>query len=891
MDNAPNDKFIDESLHLPPNEELAPEVINEPESSVISRLGSLTVGPETALKEHQITAFDKIVNFYRDGGHEGYVLHPTGTGKTVLFVELSRELIESSRAAGDPSRVIILVPKVDLVTQTVGSVDPETGKKRGFKGFAPEIDVRDVHGQVNERTRAANIEEGEVLVTTYDSFRGLVKRFIRAESKEIVDWMGDKHEHQEAANIHQIRRRSLENQRRQFTTEHFTKKEIRNATTFIKDYDPEGDPLKPANVDTVALTRLEAIIDSDLDDDRKLTALRRSLKTVVPKEKWSKKLTKKWTKVDDSIGATVEYSDPYSSRQSIFATKPVEFEKMVSDFEWFAIRFIRRHDKPVPIEASVFDGDKAKRKEFWRLTDEIRYHRENFRLHNVKAQVAESNSRIQQAIDQFDLIIADEAHRSIGTKTWEAIREYAANKSIAILGLTATDSYLTRSLEDYYEEKIDEITLTEAISNGLNNPMAIFVHDTGMRFSDIELDNYGDYDYMTLRELRFSDERNMIGVNYAKILTEAGYSGIVSTIPGEGGAHAKTVTELMNQQTVIDPKTNEERPMRAAYVLGTDMQSDDRQTIYDDLEKGAIDWIVFVDVIREGWDSDAAKALINLRPTRSPLLAKQRQGRVGRLSQDGQVSVVIDIFDGYDAGLEGADIPPVTAVDVFELKSATQGQIIGSVDPKTVPVIQQLKQHINGPIKAHFTDYADELGQALQISGSGRPIEIDHKTQSEWRTLRALKDTYQDYISNDFISALTQGESPQIRTTIGRRKNDTLAKLYNLRDINLRIADLPEVNPIKLHVDDNDERWISPEGCRILLAKLVPHVSPEEIESTIREIESAGDFQFSRSYGKVRLSYAAVSGSGLFGMTNLYHLEEIRQKVVPKLVKATQKTD
>jgi superfamily II DNA or RNA helicase len=870
-----------------PNDyELQTEVIEANAPDVISHLGSLTIGAESALREHQVSAFDKIVNFYREGGREGYVLHPTGTGKTVLFVELSKELIESSRAAGNPSRVIILVPKVDLVNQTVGSVDPETGKKRGFKGFAPEIDVRDVHGQVSDRERADNIQNGEVLVTTYDSFRGLVRRFVRAESKDLVDWMAEKAEHEIAADYAETQRRNLENQRRQFTVEFFVKKEIRNATKFVKTYKPEEDELKPDNVNDEVLKRLELIVDSNLDDTQKLKALRRYLKKIIPKTQWSKSLTKKSTTVHDPIlNATVEKVDPFGSFQSSDSEKPVQYETTVSNFEWFAVRYIRRHDRPVPIAAQVFNNDRAKRQEFYSLSDQISGLRDQERMHSGKAQGAEINSKIQQAIDQFDLIIADEAHRSIGTKTWEAIREYAANKAIAILGLTATDSYLTRSLEDYYEKKIDEITLDEAIYSGLNNPMAIFVHETGMRFSGIELDNYGDYDYTTLRELRFSEERNMIGVNYAKELTEAGYSGLISAIPGDGGAHAQEITKLCNSQIIKDPKTGEDRSMRAAYVFGTGMKPEDRQAVYDDFEKGLIDWVVFVDVIREGWDSDTAKALINMRPTRSPLLARQRQGRVGRLSPDGQVSVVIDIFDGYDAGLEGTDMPPVTAVDVFELPMAYQGQIIGNVDPQGVPIIQKLKQQLDGPIKAHFTDYATELGQAHQLSSTGRAIEIDGRAQSDWRTLRSLKAGFKDYLSNDFIEAMTAGDSAPVRTSVGRRKNDTLTKLYNLKDINQQIAVLPEVNPIKLFVDDSDDRWISPGGFQILLAKIAPRVSAEEVEISIHEMETAGEFQFARKFGKVRLSYTTADGEGRYGITNLYRLDEIRRHVIPKLVK------
>ncbi len=860
-------------------------------SSIISSLGSLTIGAETALKEHQRDAFTEIVEFYKEGGREGYVLHPTGTGKTVLFVELSKELIESSKASDKPSRVIILVPKVDLVTQTVGSVDPETGKRRGFKGFAPEIDARDVHGHLSEKTRANNIYEGEVLVTTYDSFRGLVQKFIRHESKKGVNWEEEKNRYQTLIADAEVKLTNLVAVRKDLAESCFRKFEAQKAFRFIAGYEFEEDAIKPGWLTKKDVNRLTEITKLDIEDGERIKLLKRQFKKMVPKELWQINPYKKKSKSSRYV-AEISKTGIDTKEDTILDTESVEANtdsnnkpslghesNKFSTFELFAINFISMNSRSIPIAKESIHG-RPNVRHWENLSEDIKHYRVVKANSKGLIRAAENYQKIQEAISQFDLIICDEAHRSIGTMTWEAIRNYAKSKDIAILGLTATDEYFDRSLEDYYEKKIHEITLTEAIDLGINNPVAMFVHDTGLRFSGVELDSYGEYDQVSMREIRTHHGRNMIGVQYAKLLAEHGYGGIISTIPGDEGAHAKVISELLNSQTITDSHTASERQMVAAYVLGT-MHPAQRDRIYRDFEKGKIDWIVYVDVLREGWDSDRAKALINMRPTRSPLLAKQRQGRIGRVSDEGRISIAIDLFDGYNSEFGNAEIPPVIGVDVFELNEAEQGHIIGNVDPETAPVIGVLKRFMNGPIKAHFSQYVENLESSYRLNSSGHPIEPSGRVGTQWLTIKSLQRLYKDYLTEDFVVAASQGEKPTVRTVYGRGGNNRLSLLFNVRDIDSLISKIPEINLTKLYVDENDEKWITPEGCTKLLSKVVPHVGTNEILDAIKEIEDTGYYKFTKNFGKIKLSFA--SDASLYGVTHLYRLSEIVEHLVPRL--------
>ncbi|MFA7245285.1 MAG: DEAD/DEAH box helicase, partial [Candidatus Magasanikbacteria bacterium] len=103
---------------------------------------------ETRLREHQVTTFEKLRNYLEIGRTFGYIELPTGTGKTVIFIEFLRILDVPS---------IIVVPTKDLVKQT----------KARLKQFAKNLDVGAVYGKAKEYG-------SKVLVTTYDSLPKLL---------------------------------------------------------------------------------------------------------------------------------------------------------------------------------------------------------------------------------------------------------------------------------------------------------------------------------------------------------------------------------------------------------------------------------------------------------------------------------------------------------------------------------------------------------------------------------------------------------------------------------------------------------------------------------------------------------------------------------------------
>ncbi|MBP9738990.1 DEAD/DEAH box helicase, partial [Candidatus Saccharibacteria bacterium] len=154
--------------------------LTEQEAQAIgARIGSIVL-ENTVLREHQHDAFNDLVSFYQSGGREGYIKLPTSTGKTVLFVTLVDQFIALSKKQGTPARAVVLTPTTQLAGQTIGGVS-KTGKLRGFKGFAPELDARAVHSSKSNKQNATALKEADVVSTTYDTFRNMIEAFVALE--------------------------------------------------------------------------------------------------------------------------------------------------------------------------------------------------------------------------------------------------------------------------------------------------------------------------------------------------------------------------------------------------------------------------------------------------------------------------------------------------------------------------------------------------------------------------------------------------------------------------------------------------------------------------------------------------------------------------------------
>ena len=117
------------------------------------------------LRAHQQDVFHDVYDFIAtppkdETGqiiNKGYIQMPTGTGKTAIFSALVNAVNKPTEEGMEKLKSLILVPRLDLVRQTIG-----TDGKRGFAQFGKDTLVTEFTGDRKDLT-------GEAVVMTYAS--------------------------------------------------------------------------------------------------------------------------------------------------------------------------------------------------------------------------------------------------------------------------------------------------------------------------------------------------------------------------------------------------------------------------------------------------------------------------------------------------------------------------------------------------------------------------------------------------------------------------------------------------------------------------------------------------------------------------------------------------
>lgn len=240
-----------------------------------------------------------------------------------------------------------------------------------------------------------------------------------------------------------------------------------------------------------------------------------------------------------------------------------------------------------------------------------------------------------------DVVIFDEAHHTLGPLTKKNVLEFSKDK--VAIGLTATPEYgANKKVSEIFDTCIHELDLREAIESGILAPVQCWLYKTDFKV-DLDPREKKRFTPMELHRLAELEARNRVAVKLAKEFVEQGLQGLISCVPGEDVVHPIIIAEMLEGVMVNDPKRGR-RPIVVEALSGK-MGGEERRNVYERFEKGEIDVLAYVDLIGEGWDSDAAKFLINLRPTCSPVFNIQRLGRILRQTDDNQIAYVVDFLD------------------------------------------------------------------------------------------------------------------------------------------------------------------------------------------------------------------------------------------------------
>ena len=257
-------------------------------------------------------------------------------------------------------------------------------------------------------------------------------------------------------------------------------------------------------------------------------------------------------------------------------------------------------------------------------------------------------------LGQFDVVIADECHKSLGRVTSQALLD--AFPGAIKIGLSATPDYaVDRQSDEVYNKRLYEFSLSEAIELGKTAPIRALVMetDTTLRLTD----NRQDFTDREQSPLVTDVQRNGLICNLATDFVRDGRQGIIACVAGEGNLHARQLAAMLSRP--------EFGALKAA-AIGAHLSEDEVRDTLKKFANGEIDVLTSTRAILESWDSDRASFCINTSPTTSPVKVKQLLGRILRPKEDDRAGIFVDLLDNQ-TGLRKEQYTALHALDLQEV--------------------------------------------------------------------------------------------------------------------------------------------------------------------------------------------------------------------------------
>lgn len=307
--------------------------------------------------------------------------------------------------------------------------------------------------------------------------------------------------------------------------------------------------------------------------------------------------------------------------------------------------------------------------------------------------------------EDFDLLVLDEVHQSLSKQRRDVVSKF---KDAIKIGFTATPNYsYEKTVANLLLKKeIHSMTIREAVEEGMLCSVSSLVVKTETDISKVKIDDKGDYDKKDLEQAINISARNKVAVDIYK----QEFSGQLAVAYCIGVKHAEAVANEFNKQGVS-----------AAVVSGsTPKKEQDR--LLKQFHNGEIMVLCNADLLIEGFDEKQVSVCLNLRPTRSKVLAEQRGGRALRLDEKNEDKHAT-IIEFLDKGYEDSK-PPVLFADIadgasFYPKKKRRGGGGGGGGRKS-PLIMDLPG----------VDIIYEDEEIMKIVGKNR--EVEKKSKKEY---------------------------------------------------------------------------------------------------------------------------------------------------------------
>lgn len=440
----------------------------------------------------------------------------------------------------------------------------------------------------------------------------------------------------------------------------------------------------------------------------------------------------------------------------------------------------------------------------------------------------EKHTKLVNLVDErFDIIFLDEGHKALGATSRRIINEITSD--MLIIGFTATPDYhASRSLESLLPASIHRLDLKEAIAlDMLSSVIPVAIPAPTTTAQEFSIGALGEYENKSLKQLIRNSARNRMIVSIAARLIQAGNTPIIACIPGDTMAHPHLVADLLSEQFVND-KNGIPRPIRVRAITSM-ISAAARQSIYAELEKGNVDALTYIDVLTEGWDSQRANVIINARPTRSLVAARQRTGRILRNKADERPALAIDIVDTIGANTA----PQVSMADIFTLERIVNGSAIGSIKPSHMATMKQSIDSIFKEygsvktIKNNYTLYTELLETLPHLTRGQASIKQDGKI----RTFASASRLFTRLNVDSFALAhLRKHQNIDVRMV---RRHHEAIEAYDEEQIQACLAELPNAVHTGMGLKVGDTSYISLNEIVNIVHQKYPFV-----DATYRSVET-----------------------------------------------------
>lgn len=352
---------------------------------------------------------------------------------------------------------------------------------------------------------------------------------------------------------------------------------------------------------------------------------------------------------------------------------------------------------------------------------------------------------LDQILGHQDLILADEAHETAFHSQYEALEQWCLARGGLTIGMTATPWRLSKKqwLAQRFDTAIIGPQPPEAIKLGAVVPCRSFT-----------LGNVFDLETLTLKSTGDYSEADMT----TQATRPEALAHVVKEWQRLAGDRPTMMVGATIDQAIATQRAFNAAGIRTALIIG-DTPLDERQRIFDEVKRGAIQVICSVGCLTAGFNLPAISCVLYIRATKSKSLFYQTAGRACRPAP-GKTDFILLDFGGnvkrfgnpmsqQDYSIDepkGEPIPP-------PLKSCPQcGAEVSNfaqICPECGYVFndgEQLELADEAAVLATLTEYVD------------RPTREQIASLRRWRRAAWKTRTSPDQPASQF--SLTYGSSP-----------------------------------------------------------------------------------------------------------------------------------